>query len=97
MKPKNSDGLRYPSIDDLLEKIPSKYQLAYTAAKRAKTIKEEEYSSMEEEGGNLCHTEVGMALEEVLNDKIEVEFAETAEDAITEDQEEISADTEDTF
>ncbi|MBP5343063.1 DNA-directed RNA polymerase subunit omega [bacterium] len=78
---KNKEGLRYPSIDDLLTKIDSKYKLAYTAAKRAKIIKEEEYSSMEELGGSECATPVGMALEEILNEKVHVEFKDTAEDA----------------
>ena len=44
---KNNEGLRYPSIDDLLTKIDSKYKLAYTAAKRAKIIKKEDYTSMD--------------------------------------------------
>ena len=39
---KNEEGLRYPSIDNLLTKIDSKYKLAYASAKRAKIIKEEE-------------------------------------------------------
>lgn len=78
---KNNEGLRYPSIDDLLTKIDSKYKLAYTAAKRAKIIKKEDYTSMEELGGSECATAVGKALEEILNDKVHVEFKDTAEDA----------------
>ncbi|UKI49638.1 MAG: DNA-directed RNA polymerase subunit omega [Clostridium sp.] len=35
------DGMRYPSIDDLLNVIDSKYKLAICAAKRAKIIEEE--------------------------------------------------------
>ena len=35
----NLEGLRYPSIDKLLEVVDSKYKLAYIAAKRAKIIK----------------------------------------------------------
>jgi len=72
---KNPDGLRYPSIDDLLEKIDSKYKLAYTAAKRAKIIKADDYSSLEDEEGNKCDKPVGKALEEILADKIQIEFA----------------------
>jgi DNA-directed RNA polymerase subunit omega len=67
---KNTDGLRYPSIDKLLTKIDSKYKLAYTAAKRAKKLKEEEYTSIDAK----CSKPVGVALEEVLEDKIKVEF-----------------------
>ena len=37
----NSEGLRYPSIDELLKHIDSKYKLAYAAAKRAKIIKKD--------------------------------------------------------
>lgn len=95
----NPDGLRYPSIDELLTKIDSKYKLAYTAAKRAKIINAEEYSSMEEEGGNKCYTSVGKALEEILAGKIEVEFKDTAEDALAHQNtfgtSEISADSDD--
>ena len=36
---KNYDGMRYPSVDALLDKIDSKYKLAYAAAKRAKILK----------------------------------------------------------
>ena len=45
---KNYDGMRYPSVDALLEKIDSKYKLAYAAAKRAKIIEQEEYTSYED-------------------------------------------------
>lgn len=76
MNEKNPDGLRYPSIDDLLKVIDSKYKLAYTAAKRAKIIKADGYSSMEELGGNKCAKPVGMALEEILAHKVQIEFAE---------------------
>ncbi len=67
---KNTEGLRYPSIDDLLEVVDSKYKLAYIAAKRAKSIKEEEYSSVE----NRCVKPVGKALEEVLAKKVSAKF-----------------------
>lgn len=87
MNKENPDGLRYPSIDSLLEVIDSKYKLAYTAAKRAKSIKADNYSSLEEEEGNKCHTAVGKALEEVIANKIVVEFKETAEDSIAEKKE----------
>ena len=69
---KNEEGLRYPSIDNLLTKIDSKYKLAYASAKRAKKYKEDEYTSIDP----LCSKPVGIALEEVLHDKIEIEFEE---------------------
>ena len=43
---KNEEGLRYPSIDNLLTKIDSKYKLAYASAKRAKILKEDDYTSI---------------------------------------------------
>ncbi len=70
MATKNTDGLRYPSIDDLLEVIDSKYKLAYISAKRAKIIKQHGYSSVD----NKCVKPVGQALEEVLAGKVKAEF-----------------------
>ncbi len=70
MSKKNHDGLRYPSIDDLLEVIDSKYKLAYIAAKRAKIIKRDEFSPIE----TKCVKPVGKALEEILAGKTTAEF-----------------------
>lgn len=67
---KNTEGLRYPSIDDLLEVVDSKYKLAYIAAKRAKIIKRDEYSSVV----NRCVKPVGKALEEILEKKVTAKF-----------------------
>lgn len=69
---RNKEGLRYPSIDKLLTKIDSKYKLAYTSAKRAKQIREDEYVSVDPK----CSKPVGMALEEIQAGKIEVDFEE---------------------
>jgi|LSQX01.2.fsa_nt_gb DNA-directed RNA polymerase subunit omega len=71
----NNDGMRYPSIDELLEVVNSKYKLAFIAAKRAKKI-QFEGTSLEE---HKCVKPVGIALEEVLAGKIEVEFEEKVE------------------
>ncbi len=68
---KNEDGMRYPSIDKLLEKIDSKYKLVYASSKRAKIIEEENYISIE---NPKCVKPVGQALEEVLEDKIKCTF-----------------------
>lgn len=68
---KNEDGLRYPSIDKLLEVVDSKYKLAYLAAKRAKIIKRTNYSSMDK---NKCVKPVGKALEEILAGKVTAKF-----------------------
>jgi len=70
MSNRNTEGLRYPSIDDLLQVVDSKYKLAYIAAKRAKIIKEDDYSSVE----NKCVKPVGQALEEILAGKVKAEF-----------------------
>lgn len=57
------DGMRYPSIDELLKVIDSKYKLAYAAAKRAKIIEANEgYTKLEEP---KCVSSVGIALEEI--------------------------------
>jgi DNA-directed RNA polymerase subunit omega len=69
---KNTEGLRYPSIDNLLTKIDSKYKLAYASAKRAKIIKEDAYVSIDP----LCSKPVGVALEEILAGKVVIEFEE---------------------
>lgn len=69
---KNTDGLRYPSIDNLLTKIDSKYKLAYASAKRAKIIKEEEYVAVDPK----CSKPVGVALEEILEGKVQIDFEE---------------------
>jgi DNA-directed RNA polymerase subunit omega len=67
---KNNDGMRYPSIDELLKKIDSKYKLAYTAAKVAKIIEREEIKIKNAK----CVKSVGQALEEILNDEVTIEF-----------------------
>ncbi len=69
---KNSEGLRYPSIDNLLTKIDSKYKLAYASAKRAKIIKEDDYTSVVPKSSKP----VGMALEEILEEKVQIDFEE---------------------
>ncbi len=68
---KNYDGMRYPSVDALLDKIDSKYKLAYAAAKRAKIIEEEDYTSYED---GMCVKPVGQALEEILVGKTKMTF-----------------------
>jgi len=69
---KNDDGLRYPSIDDLLTQIDSKYKLAYASAKRAKIIKEDDYVAIDPK----CSKPVGVALEEILAGKVDIDFEE---------------------
>ena len=66
-----TDGMRYPSIDKLLEKVDSKYKLVYISSKRAKIIESEEYLAIE---NPRCVKSVGQALEEILEDKVKCEF-----------------------
>ena len=69
----NTEGMRYPSVDKLLDKVDSKYKLAYIAAKRAKVIEEEDYCAA---GDSICAKPVGQALEEILEDKVHCDFKE---------------------
>lgn len=72
---KNKEGLRYPSIDKLLQVVDSKYKLAYIAAKRAKDIQ-----GFEDEFENYKSSKpVGIALEEIIEGKIKVEFEDKVE------------------
>ena len=67
---KNLDGMRYPSIDNLLDKIDSKYKLVYAASKVASIIDEEKIIVADAK----CVKSVGVALEEILKDRVEIEF-----------------------
>ena len=68
---KNEDGMRYPSIDELLKKVDSKYKLAYISAKRANLIEQEGQCAVE---NPKCVKSVGQALEEVLEGKTTATF-----------------------
>ena len=71
MNKKEYDGMRYPSVDELLEKVDSKYKLAVLAARRAHIIDEEDWTAAEDA---ICVKPIGQALEEVLEDKCSMEF-----------------------
>ncbi|WP_174613213.1 DNA-directed RNA polymerase subunit omega [Virgibacillus ihumii] len=58
-----------PSIDELLEKINSKYTLVTLSARRARQIRETEKTLVE---NPKSHKYVGKALEEVIAEKLEV-------------------------
>ncbi len=67
------DGMRYPSVDKLLEKVDSKYKLAYVAARRAKVIEAEDgYTAPNVD--IKCVKPVGQALEEVLAGEVTIDF-----------------------
>ena len=62
----------YPSIDKVLNIIPSKYQLVYIIAKRSHQMKEtKHYQMQEKEYKNKKN--IGRALEEVAENLIHVE------------------------
>lgn len=67
---KNNDGMRYPSIDKLLDKVDSKYKLVYAASKVARILEEEK---LEVEDAK-CVKSIGIALEEIIDGKVKVEF-----------------------
>ena len=71
MKKEVYDGMRYPSIDKLLDRIDSKYKLALCAAKRAKIIEEENWTSKD---NSICVKPVGQALEEIIDGKTMMTF-----------------------
>lgn len=67
---KNKDGLRYPSIDKLLSKIDSKYKLVYAASKVAHILESEKLKVEDAQ----CGKSIGIALEEILDGKVKIEF-----------------------
>lgn len=63
------DGMRYPSIDQLVFKAKSKYKLVIGAAKRAKDITRTKNYLV----SNPYNTKsIGIALEEIYLDKIRI-------------------------
>lgn len=71
--------MRELSVDKLLDKIDSKYKIAYIAAKRARQISKDGLSQMdynEELPEAISSKSVGLALEEILNDALKFELEE---------------------
>lgn len=63
--------MRYPSIDKLLNKVDSKYKLAILSAKRARDIEQESPVQVDKP---RCTKPVGIALEEILEDKLNIKY-----------------------
>ena len=62
----------YPSIDKVLNVVPSKYQLVYIVAKRSHQMKEtKHYQMQEKEYKNKKN--IGRALEEVAENLIHIQ------------------------
>lgn len=60
----------YPSIDEMMNKVDSKYSLVVAASRRARQLREGEKSELK---NAKSHKQVGFALEEIYNDLIKVE------------------------
>lgn len=67
---KNKDGMRYPSIDKLLDQIDSKYKLVYAASKVAQILEEED---LQVENAK-CVKSIGVALEEIAEGRVKIDF-----------------------
>ncbi len=67
---KNTDGMRYPSIDHLLDRIDSKYKLVYAASKVAQILDQED---LQVENAK-CVKSIGIALEEIVEGRVKIEF-----------------------
>ncbi len=63
--------MRYPSIDKLLKIVDSKYKLVLISSKRAKAI--ESGSPVQVEKPH-CVKPVGLALEEIVEDKLNIKY-----------------------
>lgn len=66
----------YPSIDELVNKVESKYSLVVAASRRARELREGDRTQLLQP---KSYKYVGMALEEIYNDYIDVESSEQAE------------------
>lgn len=60
----------YPSIDNLLEKIDSKYSLVVLASKRAEELREQDATKLLDEYDSQKN--VGQALEEIAAGEIKI-------------------------
>lgn len=60
----------YPSIDEIMEKVDSKYSLVVGASRRARVLREGAKARVEKPHS---HKYVGIALEEIHHDHIKIE------------------------
>lgn len=63
----------YPSIDEMMNKVDSKYSLVVAASKRARQLREGAASEL---SSPKSHKHVGVALEEIYGDYIRIEREE---------------------
>ncbi|CAH8769850.1 DNA-directed RNA polymerase subunit omega [Paenibacillus dendritiformis] len=60
----------YPSIDELMKKVDSKYSLVVAAARRARQLRDGERTELQ---NPKSYKQVGVALEEIYGDHVTVE------------------------
>lgn len=60
----------YPSIDEMMKKVDSKYSLVVAASRRARQLREGEKTSLK---SPKSHKQVGVALEEIYADHLLLE------------------------
>lgn len=60
----------YPSIDEMMKKVDSKYSLVVAAARRARMLRDGANSKLE---SPKSHKHVGVALEEIYLDLLTIE------------------------
>ena len=70
MNSNDRDGMRYPSIDQLTHKSSSKYKLVIAVAKRAHEIDNSGKCYLESTSNEKS---IGIALEEIVENKIDIE------------------------
>jgi len=67
----------YPSIDEMVKKVDSKYTLVVAASRRARMLRNGEKSDLT---SPRSYKNVGVALEEIYGDYIQVEHVTPKED-----------------
>ncbi|CAH8709644.1 DNA-directed RNA polymerase subunit omega [Paenibacillus thiaminolyticus] len=60
----------YPSIDELMKKVDSKYSLVVAASRRARQLRDGERTELQ---NPKSYKQVGVALEEIYGDYVTVE------------------------
>jgi len=63
----------YPSIDEMLQKVDSKYTLVVAASRRARMLRDGSKTDMQ---APISHKVVGVALEEIYKDHVVYERLE---------------------
>jgi len=67
----------YPSIDEMVKKVDSKYSLVVAASRRARMLRDGIKTDLR---SPKSHKFVGVALEEIYHDNVQVEKGNETED-----------------